>query len=104
MKIFVFVSLALFASIAHADSPAAPSPVSKQFENLGVQQTQIFQFTPQEADAVKRQAIEGFQANLEKSDPETQTAIRRAIRDLKRKEQLRAGPARSTQSRTSHSK
>jgi phosphomevalonate kinase len=86
MKLAIFSAFLLLVScLAFADEDRESSPAdSLRYEQLNEKYVQSFEMSPDEADDAKSQAVEGFDDNLQKSDPETQSAIRQVIDSMRR--------------------
>jgi hypothetical protein len=89
MRVFVCLAvmgLALTGESALADEPAPADVSPKPFQKLELKNTQTFRMSDDDAAAPNKEAVEGFQKQLEMSDPETKAAILKAQRELQDKQ------------------
>ena len=84
MKLAVFSTFLLLVScLAFADADQELSPAdSLRYERINEKYAQSLELSPDEADDAKSQAVEGFDDNLQKSTPDTQYVIRKAMERL----------------------
>jgi len=85
MKLAIFSAFLLLAPCltthAFADEDLSPAD-SARYEQLNQKYAQSIEISSDEADDAKSQAVEGFDDNSQKSAPDTQYVLRKAMERL----------------------
>lgn len=85
LKILGIVAvLGVVGIYASSDKQIEHAP-AENYEKLGLQNSKPIQLTEEEAAEGTRQAVEGFQKQIELSDPDAKAAIMKAQHELQQK-------------------
>jgi hypothetical protein len=84
--VLTIIGLGITSKFASADDVTPQDDGKpKQFQKLEIKNSQTFHMSDEEAAEANKQVVEGFQKQVEMSDPETKAAILKAQRDLQEK-------------------
>jgi len=104
---FVLVLLSLGIHSYADDSRTISSDDASKFEKLGMKNAEVIKMSPEETESAKKQAVQSFYENLSKSDPETQAAIKKTMKKVRRnrrsKSVVRSANSDGTETATSNS-
>ena len=96
LPIFTIIMGMAFLGLAHvvhadntqyADNQKIVETPTNKFQKLGLQNGKVIPLTDAEAAEASKQAVEGFQKQLDMSDPEVKAAILKAQQELQKKKE-----------------